>query len=175
MAAEVGGVIKPLFGHFLELNRLRLRRFDGAIYLDRWGIESDRIGGIFLHKMSAPDPGDHLHDHPWAFASLTLWGGYVEERADCREAPLFAAVACRYPATCTPGVPERRRWLSWRVMRLDECHRITDLTRRPVWTLVLHGPRRRSWGFFTADGWVHYRTYDETHRAEHRDLWSEPA
>lgn len=156
-----------------RLARLRLRRYDGAIYLDRWGIEHDRIGGIFLHRMSAPDPGDHLHDHPWAFWSVLLRGGYVEERAEARDASLLARIAEEYPDTCTPGVVERRSWLSGRLLRLDECHRITALTRRAVWTLVIHGPRRRSWGFFTQDRWVHYRTYDETHRAEHRDLWSE--
>jgi hypothetical protein len=153
--------------------RLRLRRFDGGIFLDRWGFESDRVGGIFLHKMSAPDPGIDLHDHPWWFGSLILKGGYIEERALCREAPAIARLADEFPDTCTRGVVSARRWLSFRTIRLDECHRITDLTSRACWTLVVHGPRRRIWGFFLPTGWVDEHTYDETVRVDRRDLWNE--
>jgi hypothetical protein len=58
-------------------SRIRLRREDGRVYLNRWGFECDRIGGVFLRKMEAPDPGLDLHDHPWSFVSLILKGGYV--------------------------------------------------------------------------------------------------
>jgi hypothetical protein len=153
--------------------RLRLRRFDGGIFLDRWGFEADRLGGIFLHKMSAPDPGIDLHDHPWFFASLIIKGGYIEERALCRDAPDFASIAEQFPDSCTRGGIVRRMWGSWRTMRLDECHRITELTAPTCWTLVVHGPRRRMWGFFLPTGWVDERTYDETVRIDRRDLWNE--
>lgn len=165
--------------------RLRLRRADGRVYLDRYGFEfpskreatDERPGrapffGVFLHRMDAPDPGIDLHDHPWWFGSLILWGGYVEERATARDAPGLAAIAEQFP-TCTRGVVERRRWLSWRTMRLDECHRIVGLGGRRAWTLVIHGPVRRGWGFFLPDGWMDWRTYDRTIRAERRDMYAE--
>lgn len=145
----------------LRRNRLRLRRADGQIYLDRWGVEHDRLGGIFLHKMSAPDPGEHLHDHPWWFASLIVKGGYTENRA-----------AARVAGDWHTWRSELRRCWSIRVMRLDESHRITAIDGE-TWTVVLHGQRRRSWGFFLPDSWMHYVEYDETWRAEHRDLWNE--
>ena len=134
--------------------RLRLRRAgDGRVYLDRWGLSIDRIGGVYLHRMSAPDPGVDLHDHPWAFVTIPLVGGYTEERALCREAQQYALIAEAYP-TCARGVVEERLPRRPRLMRLDECHRITHLSRRHVWTLVLRGPRVRSWGFFEPHGWV---------------------
>lgn len=133
--------------------RLRLRRADGRIYLDRWGLSLDRIAGVYLHRMAAPDPGVDLHDHPWTFVTIPLWGGYTEERALSREAQQYAMLAEAYP-TCTRGVVEERLPRRPRMMRLDECHRITHLSRRTVWTLVLRGPRRRSWGFFEPGGWV---------------------
>jgi len=153
--------------------RLRLRRADGQVYLDRWGIGHDRIGRVLLHRMEAPDPGIDLHDHPWWFVSIVLWGGYTEERALCREAPGLAQIAERWPETCTRGVVEHRRWLSVRRMRLDECHTITGLHRRRVWTLVIGGPRCRSWGFYLPTGYVSEKVYDETVRADRRDLWSD--
>lgn len=151
---------------------MRLRRYDGAIYLDRWGIEG-RLCGIYLHRMQAPDPGVDLHDHPWTFVTIPLFGGYTEERALGRRAPHFAQQAERAPGLCLRGQVERRRWLHPRMLRLDECHRITRLTRRTVWTLVLRGPRRRRWGFYLPHGWVDEHTYDETVRAERRDMWNE--
>lgn len=152
--------------------RLRLRRSDGRVYLDRWGVGHDRIGRVLLHKMSAPDPGIDLHDHPWWFVSIVLWGGYTEQRALQREAPGFALIADRYP-TCTRGIVERRRVGSVKTMRLDECHTITELHARSCWTLVIGGPRRRSWGFYMPDGYLSEFEYDRTVRATRRDLWSD--
>jgi hypothetical protein len=144
---------------------MRLRRADGTVYLDRWGWGGS-VAGLFLHRMCGPDPADHLHDHPWTFVSLILWGGYTEERADTRSAPLYAALARRWPGSCTPGAPEERRPLSVRLMRLDEAHRIVSLRRRTSWSVVLHLPRRRKWGFYTPEGYLFWQTYDEE---GHRD------
>lgn len=153
--------------------RLRLRRADGQIYLDRWGFAHDRLGGVFLHRMEAPDPGIDLHDHPWAFLSIIVWGGYTEQRALIRDAPRFAAISEEWPETCTRGLVEHRRLFSARRMRLDECHTITHLRRRTSWSLILRGPRVRSWGFYLPDGYMSEREYDATVRAERRDLWSD--
>lgn len=214
--------------------RMRLRRADGAVYLDRWGFEWPAKSeepyrrpwfGVFVHRMDAADPGIDLHDHPWWFGSLILWGGYTEERSDIRDAPARAATAeppslvdrirrlkrgsgpdrciCQSldPVTHThyenhrghpcarckceaynplvtiergpAGAPVHRGWLSWRTMRLDECHRITDLDRPHVWTLVVHGPWRRGWGFYLPSGFMDWRQYDATVRAERRDMWAE--
>lgn len=152
--------------------RLTLRRADGRVYLNRWGISHDRIGGVLLHRMDAPDPGIDLHDHPWTFVSIVLWGGYTEHRADIRNAPEFATLAEEFP-TCTRGFPVERRPFSIKVMRLDECHTITDLHRRRCWTLVIKGPRRRKWGFYLPSGYMGEAQYDATVRAERRDLWSD--
>lgn len=126
-----------------------------------------------LHKMDGPDPGTDLHDHPWWFVSIILWGGYTEQRALIRDAPMLARIAEKYPPTCARGVVERRRWLSVRTMRLDECHTITHLNRRHSLSLVIKGPRRRSWGFYLPDGYMPEKQYDATVRAARRDLWSD--
>jgi hypothetical protein len=158
---------------------MRLRRVDGAVYLDRWGVEWKPLGGIFLHKMDAPDPGLDVHDHPWWFVSIILAGGYDEERSPIREAPSRAARAAEHdarPGARPPGrrgVLTYRRPLSVRVMRLDEAHRIVRLHRRRSWSLVVHGPTRRGWGFYLPSGWMPWREYDATVRADRRDLWAE--
>lgn len=139
--------------------RLTLRRSDGLVYLHRWGLSHDRIGGVLLHRMDAPDPGIDLHDHPWWFVSIIIKGGYVEARASNRQ-------------------PNEQAWITrkpWSVktMRLDECHTITSLLTKHSWSLVLKGPRRRSWGFYVNEEWMPESVYDGTVRIHRRDLWSE--
>lgn len=166
--------------------RLKLRRADGALYLERWSLTVDRIGSIKLHKMEAPDPGEDLHDHPWTFVTIPLWGGYVEERAEIRTAHRWAHAAGLWAdaaAKVAKGLPdagqgargfrEHVRWLKPRMMRLDECHRIVVLDRPVVWTLVICGPKRRPWGFYLADGFMAESQYDATIRPQRRDLWDE--
>jgi hypothetical protein len=153
--------------------RMRLRRADGRVFIERWGAEIERLGGIFVHRMSAPDPGVDLHDHPWWFVTVPLVGSYTEQRAPIREAPAWARVAEKFPETVTQGVVQRLyRWRP-RLMRLTECHRITDLHTPVVWTLVVHGPNRRRWGFYLPDGWMDEHTYAREVRSQRRDMWDE--
>lgn len=49
-------------------------------YLIRWTLIETPLGAIYLHKFIRSDSPEH-HDHPWAFASLILWRGYIEETA----------------------------------------------------------------------------------------------
>lgn len=148
-------------------SRIRLRRKDGDTYLERWGWEC-RWFGVFIHKMSAPDPGVHLHDHPWTFLTLILKGGYVEERALCTEAPKLAALAEEHerassmPQYHAPYGDEKHRYpLSARIFRKREAHRIVRLLEDHSWSLVVHGPKNRGWGFYTAQGFIPEVEYDE--------------
>lgn len=152
--------------------RLTLRRADGRVYLNRWGVQHPRLGAIFLHRMDAPDPGIDLHDHPWTFVTVILKGGYVEQRANIRHAVAQAwhaengvLLARGRTVTLRPG--------SVKMMRLDECHTIFRLLKEQSWSLVLAGPVRCKWGFYTPDGYLDEKRYDETVRAGRRDLWSD--
>jgi hypothetical protein len=118
--------------------------------------------------MDAPDPGVDLHDHPFSFVSIILWGGYTEERCETRRASARAGNDSR-------GDRSTRRWLSVRSLRLDECHRIIALNRKVSWSLLLMGPRRRSWGFYLPTGYMPEDEYNATVRADRRDLWEEIA
>lgn len=156
--------------------RLRLRRSDGRIYLDRWGFEVKALGGVFLHRMQGADPGEDLHDHPWWFVSVPLLGGYLEERAETRDAPGFAdAAVCadhiwQERHQIRRGHLVERRPRRWRTMRLDEAHRIVELTRRQTWTLVVHGPTRRRWGFYLPSGWMLWRDYELSDEGRRREM-----
>lgn len=135
---------------------------EGRTYLGRVRIVQTPWGSVYLHKLEVPDPGLDLHDHPWWFASLILRGGYEEEIADVRHAPSLARIAeaVGQPDVCRRGVT--RSWSAGSVhtVGLTSAHRIYNLHRSPTWTLVLTGPRRRSWGFYDGAGFTDHRQYD---------------
>jgi hypothetical protein len=156
-------------------SRLKLVRGDGRVYLKRWGLAC-RFGGVYVHHITAPDPGPDLHDHPFWWGSFILAGSYVECRAKTDN-----AVARAHMATILPGTGMRRgdsvyrnRW-SFKQFKRTECHMITACD-ADTWTVVVRGPRRRKremgerWGFYTPERYYPEGDYD---RLGARDLWNE--
>lgn len=134
---------------------------DNPYLIRRFLIPRNRLLNIYLHKFVRSDDDRALHDHPWWFVSLVLKGGYWEHRGG----RLIGVKSWRAPGS-----------LAFR--RPGELHRV-ELERtleyaspgtvwfepyvheRPCWTLVVTGPRMRSWGFqCPRQGWVHWRRFE---------------
>jgi hypothetical protein len=87
------------------------------------------LARIQIHRFLRSDP-DGLHDHPWGWArSFVLAGWYLEERRDrTRVRAAFSTYG----------------------MTGDTFHRvILPAGAREVWTLFVHGPYVKHWGFIT--------------------------
>jgi hypothetical protein len=136
-------------------NRLPCRIIDGEHgepYLERYYLAGlDRLGlrgwHAYLHRFVDSDPDRGLHDHPWDRAvSLVLCGGYDELRW-C-EPPAAAAETVDDAPPAAPRIA-RRHVRPWRLNRLrgTDYHRVVLRGGRPAWTLFLHGPRVKGWGF----------------------------
>ena len=110
----------------------------GRPYLERWILWCG--GTLRLHRFLASDDDRAVHDHPWWFVTLpfSAYGEYVE--IDGRE---------RY-----------REVRPWRLhfRRSHFRHRV-EIQRVPSWTLVLTGPKRREWGFWSDERFVHNRDW----------------
>lgn len=104
--------------------RQRLGKAD-CPYLVRWGIDCG-LFTIRLHHWLASDDQRFLHDHPWWFLTLVLWGSYQDISAD--------------------GV-DRLRFGSIRFRRAKHRHSV-KVPKRGCWTLLLTGRERRVWGFW---------------------------
>lgn len=91
-------------------------------------------GGVQIHKWLRPDEDRHTHNHPRAFWTFVLRGGYEEIVAPY--------LGLRWEVGSQHRVPLWRK------------HRVTKLLRVPTWTLVIVGPKRQDWGFFTEDGFI---------------------
>lgn len=100
-------------------------------YLTRWRLIQTPWFGIYIHRFDGPDPRETLHDHPWPFLSIVLFGGYIERRLD----PM------------TMYVDEARLVRRVNRMRLGGAHSIMRLLRQPTWTLMIVGRRVRTWGY----------------------------
>lgn len=141
--------------------RLPCRLIDGdggEPYLERYYLAGLFGCHAYLHRFVDSDPDRGLHDHPWRWAlSLVLSGGYDEVRAlDARHDSLRT----RFVA---PGRLNR--------LRGGDFHRVVLRAGRPAWTLFLHGPRVKGWGF-VRDG-VTYPMARDGADFRHRDWWRE--
>jgi hypothetical protein len=139
-------------GHFTHA---QIRGSDGSLYMDRWYfLYFPRLFSIRLHHICRPDMDRWPHDHPWAFISIILRGGYVEEICTPEQFDYVSA-----------GEPGRRHniWAPYHTRRIHrfnfktntDLHRIVKFFRpQGAWTLVFTGPERRDWGFMTDKGWL---------------------
>jgi hypothetical protein len=125
-------------------DRLPCRIIDGEQgepYLERYYLAGLFGWHAYLHRFVDSDPDRGLHDHPWNRAlSLVLTGGYDEQRF---VAPPVAGTRLREPPIRT------RRVRPWRLnlLRGTDYHRVVLREGRAAWTLFLHGPRVKGWGF----------------------------
>lgn len=139
----------------------------GEPYLERYYLASlDRVGlkgwHAYLHRFVDSDPDRGLHDHPWGRAlSLVLTGGYDEVRFG--QGDLKAGQEPTLTRRVRPGRINR--------LRGEDYHRVVLNGGRPAWTLFMHGPRVKGWGFLR-DG--EYRAMARSaDEFRHRDWWKQ--
>jgi hypothetical protein len=141
--------------------------FKGNPYLVRYTLFSCRWFGIFLHQILRSDSDRDLHDHPWPFMTLLLWGRYTEA-VPSDSPPMFKDDGSMYVTERLrrPGTIIFHRATDAHCLTLPQTWRFDGLEGSkypdgfiPVWTLFVHGPRGRRWGFHTANGWVDWETY----------------
>lgn len=125
----------------------RIPALDDSLYLWRLRILETPWFGIYLHRIFRSDSDRELHDHPWPFVSFVLRGYYLEEVPLRRQPFAFGGVR-----RATANEIRRVQWFNFK--RATDFHRISFLSRRQVWTLVVRGLRARGWRFQTDDGYL---------------------
>lgn len=84
------------------------------------------VARVQIHRFRRSDP-DGLHDHPWGWArTFILAGWYIESR---RDGIRIRAAGDTYALTG------------------DTFHRVELPDQADVWTLFIHGPYVKHWGF----------------------------
>jgi hypothetical protein len=135
--------------------------------MTRWRILTTPWFSIKLHHFHRSDEDRELHDHPWLFVSLILWGGYTEVRPDfCIRGALREISLEAHPRSevtmASAALYERKRygpgsllvrpaWWAHRVELNDE--------ERGSWSLVIVFPKVQEWGFYKVQGWINWRSF----------------
>jgi len=139
-------------GRFKLLARRTIHDFDGQPYLRRWTLVETPWFKLMLHHILRSDADRELHDHPYDFTSLILWGGYLEH--------------------LEPPAGSELNVFRWREVgtlvrhQAEDLHRIELPAGCTAWTLVFCGRRRRTWGFKTKFGWMPWERYVALRRQE---------
>jgi hypothetical protein len=135
-----------------------IRSKSGELHFKRWRILETPWFNIYIHKICKSDKDKFPHDHPWNYRTIILKGIYKESlypTYDDMSDPRSPGVPLRKTLlpirnTFGPGDSVRREWY--------DGHQI-ELIKGPVWTLVITGKHRGTWGYITDKGWVDHQTY----------------
>jgi len=114
----------------------------GAVYLHRLRIVQTPFFAIYLHDINLPDSDRDPHDHPWTFWSIVLRGGYTER---------VWRVTPGQRRMIDPVKHQTWRRFSAHKMGFNQAHMI-DTIEPGTKTLIITGPRRKSWGFYPDAG-----------------------
>lgn len=120
-------------------------------YLERYYVASVFGVRFYLHRFVDSDPGRGLHDHPWNWAvSLILAGAYREQRMAGFSAEERLRVVER---VVSAG--------SLNLIKGDSFHRVNLDTGRAAWSLFIHGPYAKGWGFLHSSVLFHGEAMSE--------------
>ena len=126
---------------FLKKRKIIYRESNKPLLI-RWNVFECKYFSIKVHKLVSSDSAC-LHDHPWAFITFLLSGGYVEH--NLKGSRVYSRFSLLYrPAEYTHKL---------------EIH-------QPVYTLVLTFKKVREWGFYTSKGWVKWWRYKPSNSCE---------
>lgn len=113
----------------------------GCRYITRWVIDLGPLGSLRLHHWYGNDDQRAMHDHPWGFLTLVLWGSY-DDVTHCPD--------CELPWGPTEHIDHLRAGsIRWRSAEHAHTVRTTG-----AWTLLWTQPKRRYFGFLVRRGGI---------------------
>lgn len=152
--------------HIQLFQKKVIERNHGIPYLIRWNLfglgRDSSLFSIKVHKILVSDDAC-MHDHPWAFLSVILKGGYIEtaNAADVQA----GENGWTYSRFCRKS----RMMTTWKYINpgsiiyrpANWAHRLDIDPENPCWTLVFTFRKVKTWGFFTPGGWKHWSRYSK--------------
>lgn len=140
-----------------------IHREDNKPYMIRRTLFTCPWFSIKLHTLLISDY-DCLHDHPWAFISIILRGGYVEYRA---KEYGWKTTKERHKPLKTEWVPldmTSKIYHPGSILFRPANYKHKLEIHQPATTLVITFKKTREWGFITPKGWIPWRNYSSSQR-----------
>jgi hypothetical protein len=131
-------------------------------YMTRWVLSGQSGEGtgraVYVHKFHRSDRDD-MHDHPWPFVSVILWGGYWEKTPDYQN------------GWKNGDGPTKMRWYApGRILVRPArwIHSVIIPDGSTATTLIFRGVKERSWGFYCPRvGYLPWRMYANNEKHGH--------
>lgn len=108
-------------------------------YITRWVVDIGPLGSLRLHHWYGNDDQRAMHDHPWGFLTLVLWGGYAD-------------VHYAEPPTEHGSYHTVTEWLRAGQIRWRSATHAHTVQTTGAWTLLWTQPKQRYFGFFVRLG-----------------------
>jgi hypothetical protein len=159
MIFAISVILLLLYSFYLYRTREIISDADGAPYLIRFFLKRFKsVGRFCLHHIMKSDHDRALHDHPWPFKSLILWGGYYEivdeDMIDPFERSTWQKHCDGQLIKWFGPLSLLRRPAFW-------THRLLLKENQTTWTLVFMGKKEREWGFWiTPSNFCHNSRYN---------------
>lgn len=115
-----------------------IRSKTGELHFKRFAIIETRWFAVYIHKIYKADKDPFVHNHPWNFFSIVLWGGYYEDTQ-------WGSGGARDVFNINWG---NRKYF----------HKIAAII-WPTTTLFCTFGKKKPWGFLTNQGYVDSEEY----------------
>jgi hypothetical protein len=115
---------------------------EGVIHFKRWQLLKTPWFSIYIHGIYKADEDAHLHDHPWDYYSMSIYGRFIEKNK--------GAIKCNYLYVSTFKLISRKA---------EQFHTIHKLLTKSVYTFFIAKNRRRDWGYDVNGEWIDHKTY----------------
>lgn len=129
------------------LKKRIISRDDGKPYLIRHNLFECKHFSIKIHKILLSD-FDCPHDHPWAFFSIILHGGYIEHRYNDK------------------GFVKSKIYHPFNMLYRKALDRHRLEIHQPCYTFVITFKRTRIWGFWNLTKFIPFYKYNSTQTCE---------
>jgi hypothetical protein len=110
-----------------------IRNRIGQLHFRRYRIVETPFFNVYLHRIFKKDEDYHLHNHPWNFIRINIWGSYTELIHDIK-------------AGRSDSCWRKMMWYNHKTF-----HKILELRSKSVTSLVFTGPRSHEWGYLMKD------------------------
>jgi hypothetical protein len=118
-------------------------------YLYRW-VFNFGLFSIRVHHWLRSDDKRYFHNHPWAFISIVLKGGYTDVSVPLPgqwKTPILATISTHNGSMVNS---DKLKAGSIRYRPSNHRHYV-DVPKGGCWSLLLCGPQIRKWGFWVND------------------------
>jgi len=112
---------------------------EGVVHFKRWQLLKTPWFSIYFHGIYKADEDLHLHNHPWNYTSICVWGSFFE--------------ASEHSMTLVSPLTISRQ-------KSSRFHKIWKLQSKAVYTLFFVSNRvEGDWGYLVDGKFIDHKTY----------------